>query len=200
MLWLWCRLAAVALILPLAWEPPYAVGEALKRQQQQQQQQQKKKNRKTPKNQSATYPLDLGVEQIKTLEILPWKIGIERCGSFSHSWESGPLPHSLATQPQEKVSCCRASCEHGLQAGVLPLLLGPVPGALGSPSALACALGQGCLPACMAPPHRCALESTCSCEPLGSRATLRQFPSEVSAFPPSSVPIAVLRIPVVAQW
>ena len=28
-LWLWCRLTAVAPIQPLAWEPPYAVGEAL---------------------------------------------------------------------------------------------------------------------------------------------------------------------------
>ena len=27
---LWCRPAAVALIRPLAWEPPYAVGAALK--------------------------------------------------------------------------------------------------------------------------------------------------------------------------
>ena len=32
LLWLWCRLAAVALILPLAWEPLYAMGVALKRQ------------------------------------------------------------------------------------------------------------------------------------------------------------------------
>ena len=32
LLWLWCRLAAVALTRPLAWEPPYAVGAALKRQ------------------------------------------------------------------------------------------------------------------------------------------------------------------------
>ena len=31
-LWLWCRPAAVAPIRPLAWEPPYAVGAALKRQ------------------------------------------------------------------------------------------------------------------------------------------------------------------------
>ena len=31
LLWLWCRLAAVALIQPLAWEIPYAVGVALKR-------------------------------------------------------------------------------------------------------------------------------------------------------------------------
>ena len=30
LLWLWCRPAAVALIRPLAWEPPYAKGEALK--------------------------------------------------------------------------------------------------------------------------------------------------------------------------
>ena len=29
MLWLWCRLVAIALIRPLAWEPPYATGEAL---------------------------------------------------------------------------------------------------------------------------------------------------------------------------
>ena len=38
LLWLWCRLAAIALIRPLAWELPYAAGVALKRQ--------KKKERK----------------------------------------------------------------------------------------------------------------------------------------------------------
>ena len=32
LLWLWCRPAAAALIQPLAWEPPYAAGVALKRQ------------------------------------------------------------------------------------------------------------------------------------------------------------------------
>ena len=31
LLWLWCRLMAAALIPPLAWELPYAVGVALKR-------------------------------------------------------------------------------------------------------------------------------------------------------------------------
>ena len=31
LLWLWCRLAATALIQPLAWEPPNAMGVALKR-------------------------------------------------------------------------------------------------------------------------------------------------------------------------
>ena len=34
LLWLWCRLAAIAPIRPLAWEPPYAAGVALKRQKQ----------------------------------------------------------------------------------------------------------------------------------------------------------------------
>ena len=32
LLWLWCRPAAVALIRPLAWEPPYAPCVALKKQ------------------------------------------------------------------------------------------------------------------------------------------------------------------------
>ena len=40
LLWLWHRLAAAALIGPLAWESSYAMGAALKRQTQQQQQQQ----------------------------------------------------------------------------------------------------------------------------------------------------------------
>ena len=31
LLWLWCRLAAVARIGLLAWDPPYAAGAALKR-------------------------------------------------------------------------------------------------------------------------------------------------------------------------
>ena len=43
-LWLWCRLTAVALIQPLAWEPPYAAGAALKRKTKRK----KKKNRNTP--------------------------------------------------------------------------------------------------------------------------------------------------------
>ena len=30
LLWLWRRLAVAALIRPLAWEPPHAVGAALK--------------------------------------------------------------------------------------------------------------------------------------------------------------------------
>ena len=30
LLWLWCRPAAAALTRPIAWEPPYVMGEALK--------------------------------------------------------------------------------------------------------------------------------------------------------------------------
>jgi len=33
LLWLWCRPAATAPIRPLAWEPPYAAGVALKKRQ-----------------------------------------------------------------------------------------------------------------------------------------------------------------------
>ena len=32
LMWLWCKLAAAGQIRPLAWEPPYAVSVALKRQ------------------------------------------------------------------------------------------------------------------------------------------------------------------------
>ena len=39
LLWLWCRPAAVAPIRPLAWEPPYAMGAALKGQKAKKQQQ-----------------------------------------------------------------------------------------------------------------------------------------------------------------
>jgi len=44
LLWLWCRLTATALIRPLAWEPPYAVGAALEKAKRQ-----KKKKRKEKK-------------------------------------------------------------------------------------------------------------------------------------------------------
>ena len=33
LLWLWCKPASAALIRPLAWEPPYAMGAALKKKE-----------------------------------------------------------------------------------------------------------------------------------------------------------------------
>ena len=44
LLWLWCRPAARALIRPLAWEPTYGTGAALKKQKN------KKLAQKTPQN------------------------------------------------------------------------------------------------------------------------------------------------------
>ena len=54
LLWLWCRLAATALIRPLAWEPPHGVGAALKRQKQT-----KKKKKNTIKVEQTSFYLGL---------------------------------------------------------------------------------------------------------------------------------------------
>ena len=43
LLWLWLRPAATVPIGPLAWEPPYAAGAALKRQKDQKKKKEKKK-------------------------------------------------------------------------------------------------------------------------------------------------------------
>ena len=50
LLWLWHRLVAVAPIRPLAWEPPYAAGVALKGQKTKKEKEKKKKKRKKKKN------------------------------------------------------------------------------------------------------------------------------------------------------
>ena len=42
-LWLWQRLVAIALIPPLAWEPPYAVSAALKKDEKRLKRKEKKK-------------------------------------------------------------------------------------------------------------------------------------------------------------
>ena len=49
LVWLWPRLAAVASIRPLTWEPPYAAGEALKGQKTKD----KKKKKKKPEGEKA---------------------------------------------------------------------------------------------------------------------------------------------------
>ena len=43
LLWLWCRLAAIAPIGPLAWEPPYAIGYGPKKQKKKKKKKKKKK-------------------------------------------------------------------------------------------------------------------------------------------------------------
>ena len=52
LLWLWHRLEATALIGPLAWEHPYAVGVALKRQRDKKK---KRKKRKTAMRSSDSF-------------------------------------------------------------------------------------------------------------------------------------------------
>ena len=47
LLWLWCRLAAVALIQSLAWELPYAMGVALKSKKQTNKQTKRRSHRGT---------------------------------------------------------------------------------------------------------------------------------------------------------
>ena len=46
LLWLWCRIAAAALIQPLGWELPYALGVTLKRKEKKKKE--KKSARKCP--------------------------------------------------------------------------------------------------------------------------------------------------------
>ena len=56
LLWLWCRPVATAPIEPLTWEPPYAVGAALKRQKQKNKKPQKqKKQQKRVNSRPASY-------------------------------------------------------------------------------------------------------------------------------------------------
>ena len=49
LLWLWCRLAAIALICSLAWELPYAAGVALKRRKKKKKKERKKKKKERKK-------------------------------------------------------------------------------------------------------------------------------------------------------
>ena len=58
LLWLWCRLAAVALIGPLAWELPYAAGVALKKKKAQKNFLMQKKKKKKKKILSPLWPKD----------------------------------------------------------------------------------------------------------------------------------------------
>ena len=60
LLWLWCRLVDAAPIRPLAWEPPYAVGAALKKEK-------KKKKEKKERN----FPWEGRVEGLELPVLFP---------------------------------------------------------------------------------------------------------------------------------
>ena len=55
--WLWPRPVATALIQPLAWEPPYAVGAALEKAKRQK----TKQNKKKPTNKQKVYEIQSSV-------------------------------------------------------------------------------------------------------------------------------------------
>ena len=56
LLWLWRRLAATAPIGPLAWEPPYAAGAALKRPKKKKKKKKPKRKKKPQKNEKLGVP------------------------------------------------------------------------------------------------------------------------------------------------
>ena len=73
LLWLWCRLVATAPVGTLAWEPPHAVGMALKRQEDQ-----KKKKKKTTIRSSNLTPGLLSGENCNSKRYMPPKIYCSR--------------------------------------------------------------------------------------------------------------------------
>ena len=64
-LWLWCKPAATALVQPLAWEPQYAAGAALKKTKKKKKKKEKEKIKKKKENKAGCdihhfYPSSLG--------------------------------------------------------------------------------------------------------------------------------------------
>ena len=56
LLWLWYRAAATAQIRPLAWEPPYAMGAALKKDKGKKIKERKKKEKRQKNNYQLKWP------------------------------------------------------------------------------------------------------------------------------------------------
>ena len=80
LLWLWCRLAAIALIRPLAWEPSYATNTALKKAKK------KKKSEKVKKkNGNQNYNEILFLSEWLSLKSLKITNVVEK-GNLPHCW------------------------------------------------------------------------------------------------------------------
>ena len=60
LLWLWCRLVATAPIRPLAWEPTYAMGSALKKGKKTKRQKDKKKKKTSSENETFSRSFQIG--------------------------------------------------------------------------------------------------------------------------------------------
>ena len=85
MLWLWHRPAAIALIRPLAWEPPYAIGVALKRPNKQTN---KQKNPSKQRRESPAINLLIAVNYSRTKETRIYN-GEKKVSSIGVSGKSG---------------------------------------------------------------------------------------------------------------
>ena len=73
LLWLWCRPVATAWIQPLAWEPPYAVGEALKKQERKKERKQGRKRERKKEKEKEKNGSSLALQQVKDLALsLQW--------------------------------------------------------------------------------------------------------------------------------
>ena len=73
-LWLWCRPAAITPVRPLAWEPPYAVGAALK-----------KKKKKDKKNKKLSSPQKRKEKKKKKI-LTPASVGAISKGQTHLNW------------------------------------------------------------------------------------------------------------------
>jgi len=105
LLWLWCRLAAAALIRPIAWEPPYAAGVALKRQKNIKKKRKRKKERKKEKKE----------ERKKETQPSPGVLGPAgttiRLGVVLRLFSPTSAP-MLGPCPQVRGNSCSSSLQH----------------------------------------------------------------------------------------
>ena len=84
-LWLWHRQVAVAPVGPLAWEPPYATGTALKRKKDKTKK--KKKNQKQQTNKTHTQMNYIIIQCVRCLIDFRLKLRwIQGCIPFSRVW------------------------------------------------------------------------------------------------------------------
>ena len=85
---LWCRLVAIALIRPLAWEPPYTVGVALKRQKKKQKQKKKTSSPEqgAPLRTKCLFCLEVNIQSAhKVFAALDWRQGSDNTKGLSRT-------------------------------------------------------------------------------------------------------------------